>query len=152
MTNDMVTKQLGAHPFALGALAGDVEVLARFAQPVDFAAGEAIFSAGEKARRFYLIRSGIVALQIETPAHASPRILQSVHEGSVLGWSWLFEPYQWQFDAVCETPVRALAVDGQALMTHCDEDPALGYRLMQRIAETMADRLNAARIRILELG
>lgn len=152
MTNDRVFAQIRAHPFTRGLHESDLLTLAGLAAGVDFRAGEVIFNAGEKATRFYLIRSGIVALQIDTPAHAAPRILQSVHEGKVLGWSWLFEPYEWQFDAICETPVRALAIDGQALMTACDDDPGLGYRFMRRIAETMADRLHASRIRILELG
>ncbi|MDB4976704.1 MAG: hypothetical protein JWN48_5045, partial [Myxococcaceae bacterium] len=39
-----------------------------------------------------------------------------------------------------------ISVDGDKLRKACDFDAKLGYRLMQRFAMLMAERLNAARI------
>jgi CRP-like cAMP-binding protein len=78
-------------------------------------------------------------------------MVQTVGEGEVLGVSWLFPPYRWQFDAHALEPTRAISFDATCLRAKCDEDPALGYELMQRLAETMSRRLRSARIRMLDL-
>ena len=46
----------------------------------------------------------------------------------MLGWSWLFPPYRWHFDARALSAVRATAFDGACLREKCDADPALRLR------------------------
>ena len=45
----------------------------------------------------------------------------------------------------------AIALDGACLRGKCEDDPALGYRLMQRVVQVMSARLQAARVRLLDL-
>jgi CRP/FNR family cyclic AMP-dependent transcriptional regulator len=59
----------------------------------------------------------------------------------VLGWSWLFPPYRWSFDARAVQDVRAIRVDGACLRGKCDEDPAMGYALMQNFSRLMIQRV-----------
>ena len=47
--------------------------------------------------------------------------------------------------------MRAIAFDAACLRGKCDTDPALGYELMQRFAAIMVDRLQAARLRLLDV-
>ena len=70
---------------------------------------------------------------------------------TLLGWSWLLPPYRWHFDARALDPVRAIAFDGACLRGKCDADPALGYELMQRFAQVMVERLQATRLRLLDV-
>jgi CRP/FNR family transcriptional regulator, cyclic AMP receptor protein len=72
--------------------------------------------------------------------------IQTVGEGSMLGWSWLIPPYRWSFDAQAITETTVLAVDGEKLRDACERDLKLGYELMKRFALLMAKRLNAARM------
>jgi hypothetical protein len=44
-----------------------------------------------------------------------------------------------------------VALDGACLRGKCDQDPALGYALMQRVAHVMYERLQDARMRLLDL-
>jgi CRP-like cAMP-binding protein len=143
-------QQLRVHPFSKGLPDADTAALASFAEPVEFETRDVIFEAGAEADRFYLIRTGVVALEVTTATGRVQRI-QSISEGSVLGWSWLFPPFEWQFRAVAETPVRAIALNGISLREYCEENPALGFRLVRRIAEVMAERLHASRRRISDL-
>jgi CRP-like cAMP-binding protein len=143
----VLERQVRFHPFSKGLGAGDAAALASFGHLVGFETRDVIFEAGSPADHFYLIRTGVVALEV-TSATGRVQRIQSISEGSVLGWSWLFAPYEWQFRAVAETPVRAIALDGAALRDYCEENPALGLRLVRRIAEVMADRLHASRRRI----
>jgi len=69
----------------------------------------------------------------------------------VLGWSWLFPPYRWHFDAHATTVVRATAFDGTCLRGKCDADPALGYELTSRFAQTLIERLQWTRLRLLDV-
>jgi CRP/FNR family transcriptional regulator, cyclic AMP receptor protein len=61
----------------------------------------------------------------------------------VLDWPWLIPPYRWRTSVV--------SLDSACLRGKCDADPRLGYQFVQRVAQVMADRLLAARIRLLDL-
>ena len=37
-------------------------------------------------------------VEIDVPTRG-PITLQTLADGEMLGWSWLFPPYRWQFDA-----------------------------------------------------
>jgi len=149
-TSTVLVKQLRAHPLVRGMPEEDVARLLRHAREVRSDPLEVIFEEGAPADTFYLIVTGVVSLRVRR-GHRSARRIQSVHEGSVLGWSWLFPPYQWQFEAVAETPVRAIAIDAAPLRAEFDADPAFGYRFVARIAEVMAKRLYATRQQVLNL-
>jgi CRP/FNR family cyclic AMP-dependent transcriptional regulator len=71
--------------------------------------------------------------------------VQQLHSGSVLGWSWLFEPYSWQYDAVATAPTSATFFYGTWLRERCEQDTALGYEIMKRIAGVVIERLQATR-------
>jgi len=115
-----------------------------------FEAGEQLFREGEPADRFYLLRTGSVALELHAPGRGSLTI-ETIEAGDVVGWSWLFPPYRWHFDARAVEPVRAVVFDGACLRGKAEADPALGYDLMIRFAAVMIDRLQAARLRLLDL-
>jgi CRP/FNR family cyclic AMP-dependent transcriptional regulator len=112
--------------------------------------GEMIFREGEPANTFWLIRHGRVGLELRSPSSGGLAI-ETLGPGDVLGWSWLFPPYRWHFDARALDDVRAIAVDGACLRGKCEEDPAFGYALMKRFSHVMLDRLQATRLRLLDV-
>jgi CRP-like cAMP-binding protein len=126
------------------------ERLAGCSQTVGFEAGETLFREGEPADVFYVLRRGRVALELYVPGRG-PLTIETVDAGEVVGWSWLFPPHAWHFDARAVAPVRAVAVDGACIRGKCDDDPALGYELMQRFSAVLLDRLNATRFRLANL-
>jgi len=126
------------------------EQLAGCSQTAGFEAGESVFREGEPADTFYVVRRGRVALELYVPGRGALTI-ETIERGSVVGWSWLFPPHVWHFDARAVTPVRAVAVDGACIRGKCEEDPALGYELMQRFSAVLLERLNATRLRLADL-
>ena len=62
---------------------------------------------GEPADRFFLIRTGAVALEVARARPRRARDRDAASSGEVVGWSWLFEPYRWQLDARALEPMRA---------------------------------------------
>jgi CRP/FNR family transcriptional regulator, cyclic AMP receptor protein len=119
--------------------------------PTDFKAEQVIFREGEMANRFYLILEGRVALETEAADHP-PLLVDSVTAGDVLGWSWLFPPYTWNFTARALEPVRANFFYGTWLRERCATEPALGYELMRRTVGVVIRRLQATRHQLIGLA
>jgi CRP/FNR family cyclic AMP-dependent transcriptional regulator len=115
-----------------------------------FGAGEYLAHEGDPADTFFVVRHGRVALEISAPARGA-LMVETLGEGGVVGWSWLFPPYRWSFDARALGTTRAIAFDGACLRGKCDADQALGYELMRRFAAVMLDRLQATRLRLLDV-
>ncbi|GAA1011760.1 regulatory protein [Streptomyces sp. F-3] len=123
--------------------------LMELAREVSFPEDTRIFEAGGTADRFWVIRSGAVYLyQQVTPLRRVK--VASLGAGDLLGWSWLFPPYQWDFTAEAFSPVRAYEFDGPAVLALCVEDPLLGLSLVRSVAEVLAHRLEMTRRQLLE--
>ena len=141
---------LAEHPFFKGLKPEYLRLVTGCASNVRFEAGTYIFREGEDATGFYLLRQGKVALEIFAAQHGSLTI-ETIESGEVLGWSWLFPPYRWHFSGRVIEPTRAIALDGMCLRTKGEEDHDLGYELMLRVAQIMMERLQATRIRLLDI-
>jgi CRP-like cAMP-binding protein len=127
-----------------------LELIAGCGANTHFREGGVLFRQGDPAETFYVVRHGSVALELFVPARG-PVTIETIEAGDVLGWSWLFPPYRWQFDARALVEVRATAFDGTCLRGKCDEDARLGYDLMSRFARVMTERLQWTRIRLLDV-
>jgi CRP/FNR family cyclic AMP-dependent transcriptional regulator len=140
---------LEAQPFLSGMTARHLELLAADAWPAEFKAGERILNEGAAANRFYLIMEGQV--ELESPLLDGGAVpIQTLGPGDLLGWSWLFPPHSWQFDAQAATPTKAICFYGTHLRKLCDENHDLGYELMKRVSEILIKRLQAARRELVE--
>jgi CRP-like cAMP-binding protein len=137
-------------PVFAGLRADDLQLVAGCARNVVFEEGALLFREGEPADTFYVVRHGRVALELHT-AERGGLVIETIEPGEVVGWSWLFEPYRWHFDARAVASVRAIAFDGACLRGKCDDDKVLGYELMRRFAQVMIDRLQHARVRLLDV-
>ena len=141
-------RQVAANPFLAGMSAAHIRLLADCAMRAQFTADQVIFRKGEAANRFYLIERGKVALESSTGDDVVR--IDEVGAGDLLGWSWIFPPYVWHFDARAIEPTTAIFLYGTILREYCEADPALGYELFKRMSEVMMRRLQAARVKLSE--
>ena len=125
-------------------------LMAGCGQNVHFEAGSQLFREGDPADTFYVIRHGAVGLDIHVPAR-EPVTIETLHGGDLLGWSWLFPPYKWSFDGRAVEDTSAISLDGACLRGKCDDDHELGYELMKRFAQVIVERLQATRLRLLDV-
>ncbi|UUN25624.1 cyclic nucleotide-binding domain-containing protein [Streptomyces sp. FIT100] len=109
-----------------------------------------IFEEGDKADRFWIIRSGTVALDIQVPGRGRA-VVETIGAGALLGWSWLCPPRQWHLGAETRGPVSAWEFDAAPVHDLCARHPALGLALVTVVAETIGERLRATRTRLLDL-
>ncbi len=135
---------IAGHPFLRGFAPAHLRLLADNAMRMRYDAGEIIFRKGDPANRFYLIEEGKVSL--ESPRRdQAPVVVQVIGPGDVLGWSWIFPPYDWQFDARAVEPTTAIFFYGTRLREQCDEDHDFGFEMMKRMTQVVIHRLQAAR-------
>jgi CRP-like cAMP-binding protein len=146
--NQTIENRLAAHPFLKGMAMEHIKVLAQSAVATQFEKGQVIFKAGEPANGFYLIETGRVALEGSVHEHG-PITTDVVSSGEPLGWSWLFAPYLWHFDARATEPTAAICLPAILLRQHRDEDQALSHELFRRTCEVMVRRLQAARSKLI---
>jgi CRP/FNR family cyclic AMP-dependent transcriptional regulator len=137
-------------PAFAGMTTPQLEFIAGCATNVRAADGEYMFREGDPAEVFYAIRHGSVALELHVPARDAVTI-DTLHDGDLVGWSWLFEPYRWEFDGRARGDVALIRFDGVCLRGKCDADHELGYELMSRFAGVIISRLQATRLRRLDV-
>ena len=147
---DTLEPLLRDHEFFRGLEPAYLALLVGCASNVVFKEGSFMFRDGGPADQFFLIRHGKIALEIEAPGRG-PLVVQTVGPGNVVGFSWLFEPHRWQFDARVLELTRAIALDGVCLRGKCEEDTRLGFDLMQRFARVATQRLQATRLQLLDV-
>lgn len=137
-------------PFFKGMTEDQIRVVADTGTAVSYREGEYIFSEGGKADACYLVLEGAVALGLETSG-GGRRALLTLHAGDLLGWSWLYPPYRWAYDAHVHSDTTAIRFDGPRLKDAADADPALGYELMKRFTDMLVKRLQAVRMQLLDV-
>jgi len=139
---------LAEQPFFKGLPEHHLKMLIENAMEEEFSADELIFREGDPADRFYLICRGMVALESRTHTKCEPFLVETIGGYSMLGWSWLFPPYHWHFDARAVTDVKAIYFDGTHLREQCETDHHLGYELTKRAGAMVIERLQATRRRL----
>ena len=145
-----VDELLGGHGFLAGASIGTVSLLSKHARVETFDPGTLILREGEDADTVYLITEGRVAIEIHVPAQA-PIVIDTVGPGHVVGLSWVAAPFRWQFDARTVGPVEAVAIDAKHLREELAVHPEAAADIHSRVSAVLLARLQATRIRLLDL-
>ena len=149
MTEESLAHALGNHEFFTGLNREQLSALASIATEVQIDKGVSVFEEGGHADSAYAIVDGSVALELNV-SHRGHHIVQTLHRGEVLGWSWLFPPHRWNFGALALDPTHLIRFDADEMRRMQDEDCALGYEMMKRFARVMTDRLAATRLQLVD--
>ncbi|MCT7357073.1 cyclic nucleotide-binding domain-containing protein [Streptomyces sp. 15-116A] len=120
------------------------------AREVSFPQGIRLFEEGGRADRFWIIRTGTVALDMRVPGRRAA-VIERLGHNELVGWSWLFAPHIWHLGGEAETPVRAYEFDAASVDALRRDDPALGQAVAEWVGTVVARRLHAARTRLLDL-
>jgi CRP/FNR family transcriptional regulator, cyclic AMP receptor protein len=127
-----------------------LEFIAGCAQNRTATDGEYLMREGDPANTFFVIRHGRVALEIFVPQRGAVTI-ETIDDGDLLGWSWLVPPFRVEMDARALGNAHTVAFDAACLRGKADEDPELGYQLMRRFIPVIVERLQATRVRLLDV-
>ena len=111
--------------------------------------GERLFFEGQSSREIYLLAEGQVILETSIPGK-DPMRLQMVGPGELLGWSPVLGLGVMTATARALTPCCALALNAARVLSLAEEDPKFVLEFMRRTAITLARRLNATRLQLVE--
>ena len=137
-------------PTFAGLEPAHLEFIAGCGRNEHIAAGTMLMREGELAERFWLIRRGMVALELYVPGR-EPLVIETLEPGDVVGWSWLFPPFRWALDGRAQGECHLITFDGVCLRNKCDVDHDLGFALMSRFAADMVGRLQATRLQLADV-
>ena len=144
-----IATRVALHPFLAGMNRVQLALLTDCAMATHFKKGQTILREGEFANRFYLIESGKVVLEALNGS-GEAQAIETIGSGDLLGWSWMFPPYTWQFTARAVEPTAAIFFYGTILREYCEKEHSLGYELLKRMSAVMVKRLLAARKTMLD--
>jgi CRP/FNR family transcriptional regulator, cyclic AMP receptor protein len=150
-TAPVLASALAGQAFLRGMPAAHLDRLAAAATLTSVPAGHRFFTAGGVPHRFWLIRAGQVALDIDAPGQRRI-VVETLGRGEVVGLSWLQAPYEWQFGAVAVQPTEAFEFDAAAVRLGCEQDAAFGYELTRRLLTAVTGRLQATRAKLIDLS
>jgi len=146
--DEPILTTLRHHPFVHEFEPRHVETLASLGREVRFERNQIIFREGDDCSEFYLIKNGLLALEIEIPGHVFR--VQTLFAGDELNWSSLMLGSGKQFQARTLERVDALAFDAPQLLAACRKDPMFGFVFMQQLLRVVAERLQATRLQLLD--
>ncbi len=138
-----LAETLPAHPLFEGMGERDRAIFAECSMRATFEAGDLVIEADQPANCMHLLISGRVAL--ETPDPIDTVRVQSLGPGDVLGWSWLFPPYCWHFNAIAEERTETLFFYGSRLLQACNKNHDFGFELFRRLSGILVRHLEPTR-------
>jgi CRP/FNR family transcriptional regulator, cyclic AMP receptor protein len=140
------TDLLKEYQFFKGFNEAQLTKLAAIAEEVTTEAGAQMYRKGDPAKYFYVVEEGKVVMVMDSymGPHRPPMqvTVDIVAKGEVMGWSALVEPHQFIFGALCIEKSTLIAFEGGKLRQLMEEDPSLGFKVMQETAKVIASRLN----------
>lgn len=140
----------GLHPSFTDLPDRSLDRLSDAATGRSYQAGAVIFEADGMADEFFVIRSGLAALQMTAPGR-EPLVVETLGPGELLGISWAFPPYRWNWTAIAQSDTEVVAFETDAIHDAARHDPVLRTALLEAVASESVDRLHATRMRLLDV-
>ena len=145
-----LSKIIGEHRFFRDLSEEYLNLIAGCGEMAVFNKNEYLFKYGQPAEYFYLVRFGKVVLELNIPGREA-FLFQTLQNDAIVGWSWLFDPYVYQFDVRAMEQTRVVRFDGVCLRGKCDQDVELGYTIMKRFSKVMVRRLAETRLQLIDV-
>ncbi len=128
----------------------DFELFETMSTELELEPDERLFRENEEADRFFIITSGIIALEMTRPARP-PVTVQTLGPGALLGLSWRLAPHRWMWSARAMTHAHLAVFDAAEMREACAADPELDRLMWEIVATQASERLHQTRIQLLDL-
>jgi toluene monooxygenase system ferredoxin subunit len=103
-----------------------------------------IYAIGDAVDDFYVLSEGMVRFTLGLGRRGETSAGDIIRRGEVFGWAPLVEGHERRIaTAYCLTPCEVVAIDGRALNALMEEDSALGFALMKKLAVLLTSELVA---------
>jgi len=140
-------ERLRRFPHSAGAAYELLQDLAVHAESCDFEAGDIIFAEGNPATHLMFLEEGEVDIVFRLGDDREV-VVDTLVAGDTLSWSALIEPHTISATALASKDGRLIRVEAETLRRVCDEQPAVGARVMAEVAKVLRSRLIAMRVQL----
>ena len=110
--------------------------------------GTLMFSEGDEATSFYVLKTGKVSLQYvicPQPEYCQDATTLLDRPGDYMGWSSLVKPRRMTASALCLSDVELIAIDSRQLNELMEQDGHIGFSVMKELAGSINKRLKDAK-------
>jgi CRP-like cAMP-binding protein len=123
----------------------EIEPVVKVCSKEAYQAGEKIFSQGEHGRKVYVISRGQVTLErtVDLGERTATITIATLGRGRAFGcWSSILgHPHNLMSSAVCSEPTHVISMNGAALHATLQEDPTVGFKVLEKLALLLGERL-----------
>jgi CRP-like cAMP-binding protein len=137
---------LRRYPFFGFLSDGELKAIAMIAQEVEHEDGEQIIKPGQPADFLYFLMAGNCSNYFIVDERDGYKELYAgdISPGELFGISAVIEPYISDMGVQANGVVKAIKIDAKPMLTICEADPKLGYRLMRKINQVLMGQLSGA--------
>jgi CRP-like cAMP-binding protein len=130
----------------------DVDRVAKIARVGEVKANETVDVQGQPASKFYILVSGRlgVVLDLDLGVSRKSYMVTSVGPGQIFAWSGLVGNPNYTAGSRAMTSSTYLEFEVGKLNQAFEEDPRLGFVMMTMVAETVASRLRAMQLQLVQ--
>ena len=118
-----------------------------FDESGSFIAASRIYEKGKEATHLMVLTEGKVDVAL-TLGSGEKTIVGTLVAGDLMALSALIPPYQLSATGIGKEDGKYIKIEAEALRKLCDEDPELGYHLMQGVAKGLMTRLQDTRVEL----
>ena len=133
-------------PFLRDLEEGERARVAALTVEKSYSAGDTIFSEGATDDALHVLARGLVSFRIRQEDGGESTMDTASEPGDLFGIAAVVgEDHTSPYSAVCLEDSDVLELEGKAFRALCQEQPAVGNRILTHLVVTMARRLSAAR-------
>ncbi len=118
-----------------------LEKVKAVADVLTFNERDVIFRGGDVADYLYLVKRGKILLEQRLSEKVTVSV-GSITDGFSFGWGAMLGDALYSLDAICAEDSEVFVINGETLHGLMNDDPALGFRIMQRFLLVVKSRLD----------
>ncbi len=130
--------------------AAELAIIKQLFIPIQMPAGACIFNQGDEAIFLYIVVDGEVHIQFK-PYDGPAMTIARIHKDGVIGWSAALGSPAYTSSAICVDECQLLRVRGEDLGHLYEKHPEIGSRVVDRLANVIAQRMRNTHGQVLEL-
>jgi CRP-like cAMP-binding protein len=130
----------------------DIDRVARIAKRGQVKAGQPIDVQGEPADRFYILETGRLGIVLDLDLGVSKKsyVVTTIGPGDMFAWSGLVGNPNYTAGSRAMTDCTFVSWKVDELVAQFDEDTRLGYVMIRTVARTIASRLRAMQLQLVQ--
>jgi CRP/FNR family transcriptional regulator, cyclic AMP receptor protein len=140
-------ESLRRYTYFAGISEEGLKQIAMIADEKAIPANTRIFNEGDPAGHMLIIVKGEINIEFLL-GNGEIRIVDTMVEGDLLGWSALIEPYKMTANGTATKNTELIRIDAVKLRQLCEKDATLGYNLIKQIAKLLAHRLEGTSVQL----